>query len=173
MSNGFCPTASVLQSAQQALTFPPLSLWLVFAISPSAHIVLQSVNIRRPEHDLPLPPFGKHEELEADWSRLGWTPSKLDNAIWSYSRPTREHDPDLFIVALKRLNKVQESQLSSNKTSHEVEALLWLNFGGHEPFIFVPVSDCSLFCSLLGGHQYPEGLSRGADADEAVLAAGA
>lgn len=172
MPNRFYPPVC---PPKTALTFPLLSLWLVLAISPLARNGLQFVNIRPSENKMPFPPFGKHEELEADWfrvgwARVGWTPSELDNAIWSDPRPTREPDPDFLTVALEGLNTVQETQLSSDKSSHEVEALFWLNFSRHEPFILVKVPDSPLFYSLLAGHQYLEGLSGGVDADDVVLA---
>lgn len=67
------------------------------------------------------------------------------------------------------LDKVQEPQLTSTDSSHEVEGLFWLNFGERRYFITVLISDVSLFYTLLGGRHYPEGLSR-IDADEIVIA---
>lgn len=76
------------------------------------------------------------------------------------------------MVILMGLHEVQETQLTSTESSHEVEGLFWLNLGDHRLFVPVTVFDVSLYHPLLGGHDYPEGLSR-VDADEVVLAADA
>lgn len=132
-----------------------LSLRLDPAISPSLGIMLLFCDILLSKDNFPFPPTGKHEELEADRSRLAWIPSELDSSLWSYSLSTRKHDPRFFIIILMGLDQTQESQLTSTDSSHEVEGLLWLDLGDHGYFIPGLVSDMSLFYPLLGGRHYP------------------